>query len=62
MQHVFLIMDGKGYVYDKVDIATSADDKQRMRDLCGDPQALPPRFFKGDKYLGVSHMTANSLF
>lgn len=37
-----------------VDVAASEADKKKMRDLSGNPKALPPQFFNGDTYCGVS--------
>lgn len=35
-----------------VDVAASEADKKKMRDLSGNPKALPPQFFNGDTYCG----------
>ncbi|XP_031568530.1 SH3 domain-binding glutamic acid-rich-like protein 3 [Actinia tenebrosa] len=42
----------KGCDIEYIDIATSVDLKQKMREVANDPKALPPQFAKGDKYLG----------
>lgn len=49
-----MILDGKKIDYDKVDIAKNIDARQTMRNIIGDPTALPPQLTKGDKHLGVS--------
>jgi hypothetical protein len=51
-QRIFNVLDSKKISYTKVDIAEAEENKMEMRDLCGNPTALPPRFVKGDKYLG----------
>ena len=43
----------KGTKVEYIDVASSDDDKKRMRDLSGDPKALPPQIFNGDTYCGV---------
>ena len=53
-QRIFNILDSKRIPYKNIDIASSEDDKIEMRERCGNPTALPPRFFKGEAYLGVS--------
>ena len=51
-----MILDSKKIEYDKVDIAAAGNDdaKQKMREVMGDPQGLPPQLTKGNTYLGVS--------
>lgn len=51
-ERILTILEGKRIPFEKVDIAVNEDDKHRMRDLCGEPTALPPQVFKGEKYLG----------
>lgn len=36
------------------DVASSEEDKAKMRELSGNPKALPPQLFNGDTYCGVS--------
>ncbi len=49
-----MILDGKKIPYDKIDIAASEDEKKKMRDLAGNPKALPPQLCNDDNYCGVS--------
>ena len=42
-----------------VDVAASEEDKKKMRDLIGNPKALPPQFFNEDTYCGVSWNTTS---
>ncbi len=37
-----------------MDIASSEEVKNQMRELSGDPKALPPQLCNGDEYCGVS--------
>lgn len=51
-ERIKTVLDGKRVSYEVVDIAVNEEDKLRMRELCDDPTALPPRLFKGERYLG----------
>ncbi|XP_033116871.1 SH3 domain-binding glutamic acid-rich-like protein 3 isoform X1 [Anneissia japonica] len=51
-QKIEMILDGKKIAYEKVDIAADEESKKRMRELCGDPKALPPQLCNGDEYCG----------
>ena len=44
----------KGNEVKYIDVAASEDDKKKMRDLSGNPSAIPPQIFNGDTYCGVS--------
>lgn len=57
MEHVLSV---KHIPFHIVDIATNEEHKLRMRELCGDPTALPPKIFKGNTYLGVIKKAINS--
>ena len=48
-----MILDGKKIPYNKLDIAADDKLKQKMRDIVGDPSAVPPQLCNGDKYCGV---------
>ena len=50
-----MILSGKGYDVEYIDVAASEEAKQKMRDLSGNPKALPPQIFNGDQYCGVSN-------
>lgn len=50
-----MVLDSKKIEYERCDIASSEEDKKKMRDLMGDAKALPPQLFNGDQYLGVSN-------
>lgn len=49
-----MVLDSKKIEHEKVDVAASEDHKKKMRDLIGDPKALPPQLFNDDEYCGVS--------
>ena len=44
----------KGNDVEYIDVAASEETKQKMRELSGNPKALPPQIFNGDTYCGVS--------
>ena len=44
----------KGNDVEYIDVAASEEAKQKMRELSGNPKALPPQIFNGDTYCGVS--------
>ena len=50
-----MTLDAKKIPYEKVDIAADEEAKKKMRDLIGDPKALPPQLFNDDTYCGVSY-------
>ena len=52
-QKMFMILDGKKIQYEQIDVAASEEAKKKMRELIGDPKALPPQIFNGDTYCGV---------
>lgn len=47
--------EGGPVTVEYVDVAASEADKKKMRDLSGNSKALPPQFFNGDTYCGVSY-------
>ena len=49
----------KGTEVEYVDVAASEDAKAKMRELSGNPKAVPPQFFNGDVYCGVSECQDN---
>ena len=51
-----MVLESKKIDFTKVDIATSEDAKHKMREICGDPKALPPQLARGDTYLGVNEL------
>lgn len=48
-----MILDSKKIPYEKLDIAASTACKDKMREISGDPKALPPQISNGDTYCGV---------
>ncbi|KXJ14044.1 SH3 domain-binding glutamic acid-rich-like protein 3 [Exaiptasia diaphana] len=42
----------KGNPIKYIDIAADSEAKERMRDIAGNPKALPPQICKGNEYLG----------
>jgi len=51
---IFQFLDSKRIKYRALDITTSTDVKEEMRKKVGNPSAMPPQVFNGDKYCGVS--------
>ncbi|XP_016368576.1 SH3 domain-binding glutamic acid-rich-like protein 3 [Sinocyclocheilus rhinocerous] len=51
---ILQFLDAKKIKYFAVDIAGSGDLKEEMRKKVGNPSAMPPQVFNGDKYCGVS--------
>ncbi|KTF93996.1 hypothetical protein cypCar_00017157, partial [Cyprinus carpio] len=49
---IFQFLDSKKIKYFAVDISASADVKEEMRKKAGNPSAMPPQVFNGDKYCG----------
>ena len=48
-----MVLDSKKIPYRKLDIAADELLKKKMRDIIGDPRALPPQLCNGNKYCGV---------
>ena len=48
-----MILGSKAFDVEYIDISSNPDAKQKMRQIVGDPNALPPQICRGDKYLGV---------
>lgn len=53
-QKMTMILDAKKIKYEAVDVAASEEAKMKMREISGNPKALPPQICNGDKYCGVS--------
>ncbi|KAL6483083.1 hypothetical protein MHYP_G00079550 [Metynnis hypsauchen] len=49
---IFNFLDSKKFIYRALDITQSSDLKNEMRKKVGNPSALPPQVFNGDKYCG----------
>ena len=48
-----MILDSKKIEYKKIDVAADEDAKKRMRELSGNPKAIPPQLFNDGQYCGV---------
>ena len=53
-QKIEMVLDSKKIAFETIDISSDEDAKNRMRELSGDPKALPPQICNGDQYCGVS--------
>uniref|UniRef100_A0A3Q3X5B7 Uncharacterized protein n=1 Tax=Mola mola TaxID=94237 RepID=A0A3Q3X5B7_MOLML len=51
-QHISFVLDCKKIDYKMVDISQSTEEKDKMREMVGDPKALPPQIFNGNTYCG----------
>lgn len=51
-----MTLEGKKIPYKKLDIAADESLKTKMREIAGNPKALPPQLANGDQYCGVSFM------
>ncbi|XP_066529252.1 SH3 domain-binding glutamic acid-rich-like protein 3 [Hoplias malabaricus] len=49
---IFQFLDAKKIKYQPVDISQDAGLKDEMRQKTGNPSALPPQVFNGNKYCG----------
>ena len=56
-QKIEMVLSSKGYDVEYIDVAASEEAKKKMRDLSGNPKALPPQIFNDDQYCGVSRST-----
>ncbi len=48
-----MILDAKKIDYERLDVAADEDAKKRMRELSGNPSAIPPQLCNDDAYCGV---------
>ncbi len=48
-----MILESKGIKFQKIDVAADENAKIKMRELSGNPTAIPPQLFNGDTYCGV---------
>ena len=48
-----MVLASKKIAYEEVDIASSEEAKNKMREIAQDPKALPPQIANGDQYCGV---------
>ncbi|XP_068103194.1 SH3 domain-binding glutamic acid-rich-like protein 3 [Hyperolius riggenbachi] len=46
------ILDTCGHPYETVDISVDSNLRAEMREKSGNPSALPPLLFRGDKFIG----------
>ncbi|XP_072019041.1 SH3 domain-binding glutamic acid-rich-like protein 3 [Amphiura filiformis] len=51
-QKIELVLDSKKIPYQTIDIAQSDDFKAKMREIAGNPKALPPQLTNDDRYCG----------
>ena len=53
-QRIRMILESKKIPFEAIDIALQSNDKDKMREIVGDPKALPPQVCNGITYCGVS--------
>ena len=56
-----MVLSSKGYDVEYIDVAASEEAKKKMRDLSGNPKALPPQIFNDDQYCGGFEAFDNAL-
>eukprot|EP00048_Salpingoeca_helianthica_P014441 m.221723 g.221723 ORF g.221723 m.221723 type:complete len:94 (-) comp15870_c0_seq1:198-479(-) len=63
IQKMEMVLDSHKVAYDSVDISLVEGSKEKMRELIGDANAIPPQLFNGDTYCGnyEQFMEANEL-
>ncbi|KAK2856305.1 hypothetical protein Q5P01_005040 [Channa striata] len=50
--HIMSVLKSKKIPFNAVDISQNPQDKELMREIAGNPTALPPQICKGKKYCG----------
>ncbi|XP_063813279.1 SH3 domain-binding glutamic acid-rich-like protein 3 isoform X2 [Pseudophryne corroboree] len=55
---IIRILDTNKIQYERVDISVDKGLLEDMRKKAGNPTALPPLLFRGDKYIGVQHQVS----
>ena len=50
-----MILESKKIKFEKVDVAADETAKAKMREIAGNPKAIPPQLCNGDQYCGVRH-------
>ena len=56
-----MILSSKKIEYEEMDIASSEDTKEKMREIAGNPKQLPPVICNDDTFCGVN-ITLRSYF
>eukprot|EP00794_Sanderia_malayensis_P000286 gene286-912_t len=51
-QRIDMVLESKKIPFIAIDIAASDEEKQKMRELAGNPSALPPQLCNGNEYCG----------
>ena len=51
-QRLQMVLEAKKIAAEYIDVAATQGAKERMRELMGDPKAIPPQIFNGDQYCG----------
>lgn len=51
-QRIENVLTSKNITFDRIDISSSEEDKNKMREIVGDPKALPPQITNDDVYCG----------
>eukprot|EP00794_Sanderia_malayensis_P000162 gene162-774_t len=60
-QKISMVLESKGIDFSVVDVAASAEDKAKMREVADDEKALPPQIASGDQYCGKRNFSALSM-
>ncbi|XP_076813022.1 SH3 domain-binding glutamic acid-rich-like protein 3 [Clavelina lepadiformis] len=51
-QKILMTLEGKKFPFEQIDITSDSAKKDEMREIAGDPKALPPQLANGKDYLG----------
>ena len=51
-QKIEMVLDSKKIPYNKLDISADESLKAKMREISGNPQAVPPQLCNGNQYCG----------
>lgn len=52
-----MVLSSKHIDVEYIDVAASEDAKKKMRELSGNPTAIPPQIFNEDQYCGVCNQS-----
>lgn len=53
-QHIKMILESQKIPFEEVDISSSHDLLDKMREIAKNPKCLPPQIARGEEHIGVS--------
>ena len=51
-----MVLEGQKINFQKVDIGMDLEEREKMRELAGNEEAIAPQIVNGDQYCGVGKM------